>query len=104
MCLVGAVGRRYIDFLILLIPIPLVSALFVHFLIFVQLCSICWLTDQVRILPFRREFQESFWWLTDSGIWTRCNSCEENTCFHLVDPLPREETKASPSFIEIQAG
>ena len=40
MCLVGVVVRRYIDFLILLIPTPLVSALFcssiptfVHFLI-----------------------------------------------------------------------
>ena len=28
MCLVGVVVRRYIDFLILLIPTPLVSALF----------------------------------------------------------------------------
>ena len=28
MCLVGVVVRRYIDFLILLIPIPLVSAPF----------------------------------------------------------------------------
>ena len=28
MCLVGEVVRRYIDFLILLIPTPLVSALF----------------------------------------------------------------------------
>ena len=28
MCLVGVVVRRYIDFLILFIPIPLVSALF----------------------------------------------------------------------------
>ena len=28
MCLVGVVARRYIDFLILLIPTPLVSALF----------------------------------------------------------------------------
>ena len=40
MCLVGVVVRRYIDFFILLIPTPLVSALFcssvptfVHFLI-----------------------------------------------------------------------
>ena len=40
MCLVGVVVRRYIDFLILLIPTPLVSALFcssiptfVHFFI-----------------------------------------------------------------------
>ena len=28
MCLVGVIVRRYIDFLILLIPTPLVSALF----------------------------------------------------------------------------
>ena len=28
MCLVGVVVRRYVDFLILLIPTPLVSALF----------------------------------------------------------------------------
>ena len=37
MCLVGVVVRRYIDFLILLIPTPLVSALFLYiaaFLIF----------------------------------------------------------------------
>ena len=32
-----------------------------------------------------------------------CNSCEENVCFDLVDPLPHEETKAPPSFEEIQA-
>ena len=32
-----------------------------------------------------------------------CNSCEENVRFDLVDPLPREETKAPPSFKEIQA-
>ena len=30
MCLVGVVVRRYIDFLILLIPTPLVSALFLQ--------------------------------------------------------------------------
>ena len=31
MCLLGVVVRRYIDFLILLIPTPLVSALFCSF-------------------------------------------------------------------------
>ena len=30
MCLVGVVVRRYIDFLILLIPTPLVSVLFIN--------------------------------------------------------------------------
>ena len=30
MCLLGVVVRRYIDFLILLIPTPLVSVLFLH--------------------------------------------------------------------------
>ena len=46
MCLVGVVVRRYIDFLILLIPTPLVSALFcsniplfVHFLNVFLSCS-----------------------------------------------------------------
>ena len=64
---------------------------------------ICLLTDQFHIPPFRREFWESFWWLTDSGVRTRCNSCEENVRFDLVDPLPHEETKAPPSFEKIQA-
>ena len=48
MCLVGVVVRRYIDFLILPIPSPLVSVLFfaaasllfVHFIIFSFLFSI----------------------------------------------------------------
>ena len=34
MCLVGVVVRRYIDFLILLIPTPLVSAFFVLYAVF----------------------------------------------------------------------
>ena len=38
MCLVGVVVRRYIDFLILLTPTPLVSALFLqqhHYFLFI---------------------------------------------------------------------
>ena len=47
MCLLGVVVRRYIDFLILLIPTPFVSALFcssillfVHFLMFFVLVPV----------------------------------------------------------------
>ena len=41
MCLVGVVVRRYIDFLILLIPTPLVSALFCSsILLFVHLKNV----------------------------------------------------------------
>ena len=41
MCLVGVVVRRYIHFLILLIPTPLVSALFgsIASLLFVHFCK-----------------------------------------------------------------
>ena len=44
MCLVGVVVRRYIDFLILLIPTPLVSALFCsrypYFLFIFKMCFV----------------------------------------------------------------
>ena len=44
MCLVGVIVRRYIDFLILLIPTPLVSTLFLQqhpyfFVLFFGSCS-----------------------------------------------------------------